>query len=107
MKNSIFNNRIFISESSGLIAAYFVGNYHGEMLVQTCGDHVLAVRCTIKALREGYCGLEFHVLGDFLKMVLFDASEDAWENEGVVDLVFEITSTAAVDISSVCLCLFG
>lgn len=39
-------------------------------------------------------------------MVLFDASKDAWENEGVVDLVLEVTSTAAVDISSVCLGLF-
>lgn len=39
-------------------------------------------------------------------MVLFDASKDARENEGVVDLVLEVTSTATVDISSVCLCLF-
>ena len=76
------------------------------MFVETGGDYEIGSWFPSQTLRQGDCGFQFHILGNFLDVVLLDASEDAREDQGIVDLVLEVTAAAAVDEGAVGLGLF-
>jgi hypothetical protein len=76
------------------------------MLVQTFRDDIFTFRGAIEAFGQGDGSLELHFLGYLLQMVFLDASEDSRENEGVVDLVLEVTSPTSIDEGTISLCLF-
>ena len=74
-----------------------VGDSDGHILVQTIGDDVIPGGLALNAGSDGLGRLDLHLFSDHLDAVLRDRAEDAWEDQGVVDLVLEVASAASVD----------
>ena len=73
-------------------------NWH--ISVQTVRDDVLDCHVADHAVGDQLSGGQFHLVCDTGQIMQMDASEDAGEDQRVVDLVLEITSSTSIDESS-------
>ena len=71
-----------------------------NIFVQTIRDYIVLSWLSFDTQSNSFCCFDFHLISYSLDSMLRNSSEDTWEHQRVVDLVFKVTSSAAVNPSS-------
>lgn len=66
-------------------------------MIECLRNDVGLAQVALHRRRDSLSRGNLHLDGDVLEMMVDDASEDAWEHEGVVDLVREVAAAGADD----------